>query len=69
MIFRLTWTAMYKNIIMIFRRIRNGNAGINGMGHHLSTSKRDSIQARTDEDPVCVRFISLGSKVLHWLRN
>jgi hypothetical protein len=30
MIFRLTWTAMYKNIIMIFIRIRNGNAGIKG---------------------------------------
>ena len=33
------------------------------MGHHLSTSKRDSIKARTDEDPMCVRFMSLGSKL------
>jgi hypothetical protein len=39
------------------------------MGHHISTSKRDSIKARTDEDPMCVGFISLGSKVLHWLRK
>ena len=39
------------------------------MGHYPSTSKRDSIKARTDEDPMCVGFISLGSKVLHWLRN
>lgn len=49
--------------------IRNGNAGINGMSHHLSTSKRDSIKARRDEDPMCVGFISLESKALHWLRN